>query len=239
MKTFNKVCQFVAIALALVSVVLFFLPFATLTVSSGDSTTLIGAALGFGTKTTVAGTEYDMARSADILLCFWLSAFALILSVFSFKTKFARYCAPAVGLGTAIYMLVIALRDPIYFVDARPLSTLLGVNKIAYAKLFGGVSTVLALAILLFLFAAFAIGYLLIDDYLEVLASKGAKKTIFARIKAFFKDYKSEIKKIVWPGIKDVTKNTGIVLIMCLIVGIFIWALDFGLGKLLELVLGA
>ncbi|MBO4433782.1 MAG: preprotein translocase subunit SecE [Clostridia bacterium] len=76
------------------------------------------------------------------------------------------------------------------------------------------------------------------DDYLEAKASKGAKKTIFARVIAFFKDYKSEVKKIVWPGIKDVLKNTLIVLVMCLVVGAFIWLLDFGLGKLLEVILG-
>ena len=84
-----------------------------------------------------------------------------------------------------------------------------------------------------------AVAYLLVDDYLEVLASKGAKKTIIKRIALFFRDYKSEIKKIVWPNIKDVLKNTAIVLIMCLLVGIFIWLLDLGLGKLLELILGA
>ncbi|MBQ8267761.1 MAG: preprotein translocase subunit SecE [Clostridia bacterium] len=58
------------------------------------------------------------------------------------------------------------------------------------------------------------------------------------RVIGFLKDYKSEIKKIVWPGIKDVAKNTAIVLIMCLIVGAFIWLLDLGIGKLIELILG-
>ena len=87
------------------------------------------------------------------------------------------------------------------------------------------------------LFAVAAAAYLLIDDYIEVTQSKGAKRTILKRIIGFFKDYKSEIKKIVWPGFKDVAKNTGIVLAMCLIVGAFIWLLDLGLGKLIELIL--
>jgi preprotein translocase subunit SecE len=79
---------------------------------------------------------------------------------------------------------------------------------------------------------------LLIDDYIEVAESKGAKLTIPKRIVRFFRDYKSEVKKIVWPGYKDVIKNTVIVLIMCLIIGLLIWAVDFGLGQLVQLILG-
>ena len=97
----------------------------------------------------------------------------------------------------------------------------------------------LFIVIALFLFAICSIAYLLIDDAIEVAASKGAKKTILQKIGLFFRDYKSEIKKIVWPGFKEVLKNTLIVLIMCLIVGVLIWALDFGLLKLLELLLSS
>ena len=127
-------------------------------------------------------------------------------------------------------MLVIALSEPAKFVDKRPLPD---VSGITYSHF------VLITAIALFVFTAFAVAYLLIDDYLEVLASKGEKLTIPKRIIRFFRDYKSEIKKIVWPGWKDVVKNTVIVLIMCLIIGVFIWLVDFGLGKLLTLILGA
>jgi preprotein translocase subunit SecE len=70
------------------------------------------------------------------------------------------------------------------------------------------------------------------------LASKGEKKTICQRIGLFFRDNKSEVKKIVWPSLRDVIKNTIIVLIMCLIVGALIWAVDFGLGRLIEAILG-
>jgi preprotein translocase subunit SecE len=58
------------------------------------------------------------------------------------------------------------------------------------------------------------------------------------RVIGFLRDYKSEAKKIVWPGIKMVLKNTLIVIIMCLLVGALIWLLDFGLAKLLELITG-
>ena len=228
MKIVNRICQILAIILSLGALVLFFTKFATITFSGGEAS-FVGAELGFGIKKTVGEASYDMARSADILFCFFLTAFGLIFSIFSFKSKGLRYAVPAIGLIDGIYMLVIALRKPNLFVDTRPLPD---VTKITYGK------GVLLAAIALLVFAVAAAAYLFIDDYIEVKASKGAKRTIFKRVIAFFKDYKSEVKKIVWPGIRDVAKNTLIVLIMCLIVGAFIWLLDFGLGKLLEVILG-
>ena len=230
MKTVNRICQILSVIFAAVSLVLFFTSFATIVTTAG-SVDAVGAALGFGGKLTVADVEYDMARSADLLFCFWLTAIGLVLSVFSFKSKKVRYFAPAVALGAGIYMLVIALSDATKFVDARPLSTVLGVTSIQYS------SSVLLAAIALLLFAVAAAAYLLVDDYIEVMQSKGSKRTIFKRVIAFFKDYKSETKKIVWPGIKDVLKNTAIVIVMCLIIGAFIWLLDFGLGNLIKLIL--
>ncbi|MCR4614933.1 MAG: preprotein translocase subunit SecE [Clostridiales bacterium] len=50
-------------------------------------------------------------------------------------------------------------------------------------------------------------------------------------IPKFFKDFKGEIKKIVWPDLKTVVKSTGVVLLSVLIIGVFIWIADFGLTK--------
>ncbi len=230
MKTVNRICQILSIIFAVVSLALFFTDFATITNSLG-SVDAVGAALGFGGKLTVSSTEYDMAKSADILFCFWLTVIGVLLSAFSFKSKKVRYAAPAVGLGAGIYMLVMALSPATSFVDARPLSSIDAGTTIQYS------STVLLTAIALLLFAVAAAAYLFIDDYIEVMQSKGAKRTIIKRVIGFFKDYKSEVKKIVWPGFKEVAKNTAIVLAMCLIVGAFIWLLDFGLGRLIELIL--
>ena len=232
MKTVNRICQILSVIFAAVSLVLFFTDFATIVVTGGESTTMVGAALGFGAKTTVGSVEDDMAKSADILFCLLLTAIGLLLSIFSFKSKKVRYFAPAVGLGTGIYMLVIALSDATLFVDGRPLTTTVGVTSMEYEI------SVLLTAIALLLFAVAATAYLLIDDYIEVMQSKGEKRTILKRVIAFLKDYKSEVKKIVWPGVHDVVKNTIIVLIMCLIVGAFIWLIDLGLGKLIGLILG-
>ena len=231
MKTVNRICQILSIIFAAVSFVLFFTDFASLTVPTGTGNA-VGAVLGFGTKMEIAGETYNMARSADILFCFWLTVIGLALSIFSFKSKKVRYFAPAVGLGTGIYMLVMALSQPTKFVDAQTLARKFSGNVgIEYT------SSVLLTAIALLLFAIAAAAYLLVDDYIEVMQSKGAKRTIIKRVIGFLKDYKSEIKKIVWPGPRDVVKNTTIVLVMCLIVGAFIWAVDKGLIELINLIL--
>lgn len=229
MKTLNRICQILAIVFGVASLVLFFARFATV-ISGGNEVNLVGAQLGFGGKVTVAGTEYKMAKSSDILFCFILTVLSAVFGVVSFKSKKLRYAAPFVGIIDAVYMLVIALSNPYSFVDKRPLPD---VTAVSYAPF------VLITAILLFAFTAAAVAYLLVDDYLEVKASNGSKLTIPKRIVHFFRDYKSEIKKIVWPGWKDVVKNTVIVLIMCLVIGALIWLIDFGLGRLLELILGA
>ena len=229
MKTVNKICQILAIVFGLGSVILFFTNFATIT-TGGTDVSLVGAQLAFGSKIEVAGNEYDMARSAQILFCFWLTVIGTVISAFSFKSKGLRYTAPGFGIVSAVYMLVMYLSSEGKFVDYRPLPD---VTKIAYEPLF------LVAVIALFAFTVSAAAYLLIDDYLEVSASKGSKLTIPKRIVRYFKDYKSEIKKIVWPGWKEEDKNTFIVLAICLIIGAFIWVVDFGLAQLLELILGA
>lgn len=45
------------------------------------------------------------------------------------------------------------------------------------------------------------------------------------------KEIKSELKKVIWPNRKQLTNNTLTVLACCLIVGLIIWALDYGLGR--------
>jgi len=52
-----------------------------------------------------------------------------------------------------------------------------------------------------------------------------AKKT-----RRFWKDFRGEIKKIVWPDFKSVMKNTGIVLLVTVIIGAMVWILDYALS---------
>lgn len=230
MKTVNKILRVLVMVFGIASLVLFFTKFAS--IEMGEvSKDFVGAQLAFGSKVTIAEQTYDMAKSAHIFFCFWLTAIAAVMSVFSFKSKKLRYAVSAIAIIDAIYLFVIRLSSTERFVDVRPLS-FDEITKIEYAPF------ALILAIVVAVFAILAVAYLLLDDYLEVLASKGEKLTIAKRVVRFFRDYKSEVKKIVWPNIKDVAKNTVVVLVMCLIVGALIWIVDFGLGQLLNLILG-
>jgi len=60
---------------------------------------------------------------------------------------------------------------------------------------------------------------------------------VFKGIAKFFRDCKGEIKKIVWPTPTHVFKNTGIVLVVITIVGLFVFALDTAFMNLLSLVM--
>lgn len=53
----------------------------------------------------------------------------------------------------------------------------------------------------------------------------------------FIREYRSELKKISWPTVKDTTKNAAITLAAIAVVGVFIWALDFGLSQVRDLAL--
>jgi preprotein translocase subunit SecE len=63
-------------------------------------------------------------------------------------------------------------------------------------------------------------------------ASGKEKMKLGARIKKFFRDYRSELKKIVWPTRPQVIKNTGVVLVAIIFVAAVVGVLDlvFGLG---------
>lgn len=68
---------------------------------------------------------------------------------------------------------------------------------------------------------------------------KNGHKNVFSSIGQFFKDFKSEIKKIVWPSKKQVINNTLVVLAVMLLVGIVVWLLDAGLAWVMNLIYGA
>ena len=53
-----------------------------------------------------------------------------------------------------------------------------------------------------------------------------------SKIKKFFKDYKSEFKKIVWPEKKDTLKQSGVVVVSIVVVGAIVMLLDVGASSL-------
>lgn len=63
------------------------------------------------------------------------------------------------------------------------------------------------------------------------------KPSVFSKIAKYFRECKSEVKKIVWPTPKATFKNMGIVLAVLLVIGLLIFGLDTGLVALLRLIM--
>ena len=54
---------------------------------------------------------------------------------------------------------------------------------------------------------------------------------------AWFREMKSELKKIVWPNKKTVLKNTGTVLLCSLVIGLCIWIFDYVSTSAVQMIL--
>ena len=66
-----------------------------------------------------------------------------------------------------------------------------------------------------------------------------SKPSIFARAGKWFRDMKSELKKVQWPTRKQTVNNTLIVIACVIVVGIFIALFDFVAGEAIKLLIGA
>ena len=60
----------------------------------------------------------------------------------------------------------------------------------------------------------------------EVKKENWFKRT-FGAIGKYFRELRSELKKVVWPTPKQVLKNALVVLACVVVVGVFIWLFDF------------
>jgi preprotein translocase subunit SecE len=61
---------------------------------------------------------------------------------------------------------------------------------------------------------------------------------MFERFKLFLKEVKAELKKVVWPTRKDTIASTSVVVILVLIIAAFLGLVDFGLSRVIRLILG-
>ena len=64
-------------------------------------------------------------------------------------------------------------------------------------------------------------------DIVKSSSGKSDKPGFMQRVKKFFKEYRGELKKISWPTMAEVVKNTMITLAAVLMIGIVIWIADF------------
>ena len=67
-------------------------------------------------------------------------------------------------------------------------------------------------------------------------------KRTWSAIFRYFRELRSELKKVVWPNPKQVLKNAVVVLACVVVVGVFIWLFDFvaqfGINSLINAVKG-
>jgi len=69
--------------------------------------------------------------------------------------------------------------------------------------------------------------------------SANLSKAAVARknIVRYFKEIRTELKKVIWPTREQLVNNTITVLLATLVIGVIIWVVDFGLTKIVELTL--
>jgi preprotein translocase subunit SecE len=63
-------------------------------------------------------------------------------------------------------------------------------------------------------------------------------KAVIERARQFLAGSKVELKKVTWPTPKQTLASTSIVIIVVIIVSLFLGIVDFGLTKIVKLVLG-
>ena len=69
------------------------------------------------------------------------------------------------------------------------------------------------------------------QDTEKKTSEKSKKPNRFVK---WFKDLRSEIKKVVWPSKKTVVNNSAVVLITVILSSIFVGALDLGFYELVK-----
>ncbi|MDO6460055.1 preprotein translocase subunit SecE [Granulosicoccaceae sp. 1_MG-2023] len=67
-----------------------------------------------------------------------------------------------------------------------------------------------------------------------VISQTGTGRRTFS----FFKDARTEVRKVVWPGRAETTQTTLIVMVIVFIMGLFLWLLDWVLSGAFQLVTG-
>jgi len=215
-------------------VVSFFFPFVNMTFADGETVSLLGIQMCFGGSHKFLGETVKNAVSSYFLFVFLLSVLAVVIAGFAFKSKPASVAAPAFSLLASILFLTFLSGDIFSHVDPRPFR-----NPAVYSLETASYSICFYVTLFLLIGSVLVgIAAIFVNDYVAVAASGGAKKPMLKRFVRWLLDYKSELKKIVWPSKPELIRNTIVVLVMCAILGALVWVLDFGMVRLLNVFIG-
>lgn len=61
---------------------------------------------------------------------------------------------------------------------------------------------------------------------------------MFKKFKKFLTEVRAEFKKVTWPTREHTIKQTGVVLIVVAITGVFLGVVDYGLSGAVKLIIG-
>lgn len=108
-------------------------------------------------------------------------------------------------------------------------------------KLIGAAALVVGGLILFYLFSDFSflyrvLGFLVVLAVAAFLLMQTARGE---RALGFFKDSRTEVRKVVWPTRAETIQLTITVMIIVFLVGLFLWLLDLMLGGAFRLITGA
>jgi len=67
--------------------------------------------------------------------------------------------------------------------------------------------------------------------------SGGAAVGFPQKVSNFLKEFKTEMKKVTWPGRKETMSSTAVVIVTVLFIVIFLGLVDFALGRIVQSVL--
>ncbi len=230
MKALGTCLRIFAALLAVVTLAAFVVPLVQVTVG-GATATLNGLQITFGHDLSEELGQSNMlvfkgGYYFGALVMSLVTAVTLVWGLFS-KKNGLYWTALVTGLLNAIFYLVFLTHRPHSYVDFGRI-----VNPEAHYTAF-----FVAAAICSFVLVVAAVAALLCKDAAEAKAA--GRPTIPAKIVKFLREYKSELKKVVWPNGRSVLRNTLVVLCVCAFALALIALVDLGLSELFKLCFGA
>lgn len=220
MKFVSNFLRVLAVLLAVATVAAFFCPF----VDVSSKAVMNGLECAIGTDLTDAFgvSTYKSAWVLGSLVLSVVTAAFMVVSLFS-KKKGWDGMAVITGLLNTILLIVFICNQPSAYVDVRPVvgAELTYVWGMIFAVAAGIVAWIMCIVAIL------------VKD--AVACKESGELTIPKKLVKFLREYKSELKKVVWPGPRSVIKNTLVVLAVCAAALLLIWLVDLGLGELFDL----
>jgi preprotein translocase subunit SecE len=66
---------------------------------------------------------------------------------------------------------------------------------------------------------------------------KAAEAGLLQKVSVFLQEFKTEMKKVTWPGRKETASSTAVVIVTVLLIVLFLGLVDYALGRIVYSVL--